>query len=217
MTAVFVDTNVFLYARDAGEPAKQPRAAAWLVHLWRERAGRTSMQVLSEYYVNATRKLDPGLEPEEAWDEVEALMAWRPQQIDAGLMRRGREIERRYRLSWWDALVVGAAQLQDCALLLTEDLQDGAAYGGVTVRNPFKLAIGEALATYGASPAAATRHRARGRPQRPVCPALTSRGTTVRRAAIRPSRTPARTRCASRRRSPCPARRCRRRCRAPAS
>jgi predicted nucleic acid-binding protein len=45
---VFVDTNVFLYARDAGEPTKQPRAAAWLEQLWRERSGRTSMQVLSE-------------------------------------------------------------------------------------------------------------------------------------------------------------------------
>ena len=123
------------------------------------------MQVLSEYYVNVTRKLDPGLEPEEAWDEVEALMAWRPQPIDAGLMRRGREIERRYRLSWWDSLVVGAAQLQECALLLTEDLQDGAMYGEVAVRNPFKLDVGEALATYSALPAAVSRHTARGRPK----------------------------------------------------
>jgi len=61
MTApVFVETNVLVYARDAGSAAKQARAAAWLEILWREQVGRTSMQVLSEYYVTLTRKLDPG-------------------------------------------------------------------------------------------------------------------------------------------------------------
>lgn len=165
---VFVDTNVLLYAKDASEGEKQVRAADWLTHLWRERTGRTSVQVLSEFYYNATRKLTPGLAPEEAWDDVQELLTWRPQQVDAALLRRGREIQRRYRLSWWDCLVVGAAQLQDCGLLLTEDLQDGAVYGGVAVRSPFKLAIGEAAAAYRVPPAAVTRHRGPGRPARTI-------------------------------------------------
>ena len=139
MTApVFVDTNVFLYARDAGEASKQPRAAAWLEYLWREQIGRTSAQVLSEYYVNVTRKLSPGLAPDEAWDDVQALLTWQPQAVDDALLRRGREIELRYRLSWWDSLVVGAAQLQGCAVLLTEDLQDGREFDGLRVENPFR-------------------------------------------------------------------------------
>ena len=167
MTApVFVDTNVFLYARDAGEPRKQPRAAEWLAHLWQERLGRTSLQVLSEYYVNVTRKLDPGLPAAEAWDDVTALFAWQPHPVDASLMQRAREIERRYRLSWWDSLVVAAAQLQDCALLLTEDLQDGATFGSVTVRSPFALSANEPAARYEAGPAARSRHPPRGRPKR---------------------------------------------------
>jgi hypothetical protein len=83
MTApAFVDTNVLLYARDAGEPHKQPLAAAWLEWLWRQRVGRTSVQVLSEYYVSVTRKLVPGLPQDEAWDDVMALFTWRPQPID---------------------------------------------------------------------------------------------------------------------------------------
>jgi len=53
---VFVDADVFLYARDERDPAKLPRARAWLDHLWREGRGRTSVQVLSEYYVNLRRK-----------------------------------------------------------------------------------------------------------------------------------------------------------------
>lgn len=167
MTApVFVDTNVFLYARDASEPMKQPRAATWLEYLWREQLGRTSVQVLSEFYVNATRKLDPGLPSDVAWDDVQALLAWGPHPVDEALMRRGREIEQRHRLSWWDSLVLAAAQLQACALLLSEDLQDGAVYGSVTVRSPFTLALGEDAAAYLAAPRAVAPHRRRGRPAR---------------------------------------------------
>ena len=162
---VFVDTDVFLYARDAGEPAKRPRAAAWLEHLWREQLGRTSLQVLSEYYVNATRKLEPGLSPDEAWDDLEMLLTWNPLAIDRALLEAGREIERRHRLSWWDCLIVGAARLQGCTLLLTEDLQDGAVIAGVTVRSPFTLAIAEAGVLYRSTPGPALRHPRRGRPR----------------------------------------------------
>lgn len=166
MTApIFVDTNVFLYARDAGEPVKRPRAAAWLEHLWREQLGRTSIQVLSEYYVNLTRKLDPGLPPDEAWDDVEMLLTWNPVAIDAAVLKVGRDIERRYALSWWDSLIVAAARLQGCSLLLTEDLQDGAVLAGVTVRSPFTSTIAEASALYHSLPTVASRHRKRGRPR----------------------------------------------------
>jgi predicted nucleic acid-binding protein len=165
MTAsVFVDTNVFLYARDAGEPVKQPLAAAWLERLWREQLGRTSVQVLSEYYVNVTRKLDPGLPAGDAWDDVTALFAWRPQPIDDAVMRSAREIEKRHRLSCWDSLVVAAAQIQGCTLLLSEDLQDGGVYGEVTVRSPFTLPLGETIAVY--APVVTRRPPSRGRPKR---------------------------------------------------
>ncbi|MNC94307.1 hypothetical protein D3C83_111260 [compost metagenome] len=61
-------------------------------------------------------------------------------------------------------MVVAAAQLQGCALLLTEDLQDGAAFGAVTVRSPFTLDVREPVAAYAAMPAMMPRHRPRGRP-----------------------------------------------------
>ena len=167
MTAlVFVDTNVLVYARDAREPTKQPLAVAWIARLWREQTGRTSMQVLSEYYVTVTRKLEPGLKPAEAWDDVQSLLSWRPQSIDAALMRRAREIEQRHRLSWWDSLIIGAAQLQNCTVLLSEDLQDRGAYGGVTVRSPFTFTLNEPVAAYAVPVAVARSHPRRGRPPR---------------------------------------------------
>jgi predicted nucleic acid-binding protein len=163
---VFVDTNVFVYARQAREVEKQPVAAQWIDRLWREQTGRTSMQVLSECYVTLLRRLEPAPPRGIAWDYVRSLLAWSPQPIDESVLRQAFEIEERYRLSWWDCLIVGSAQLQDCSVLLTEDLQDGAAFGGVTVRNPFALGASDDLAAYvpaGLEPAPYPR---RGRPAR---------------------------------------------------
>jgi predicted nucleic acid-binding protein len=67
---VFVDTNVLVYARDASEPDKQPQALAWTEHLWRTRTARLSFQVLQEYYAATTRKLKPGLSPEQARADI---------------------------------------------------------------------------------------------------------------------------------------------------
>jgi predicted nucleic acid-binding protein len=166
MNAVFVDTNVLVYARDASEPHKQRLAAQWVTRLWREQTGRTSMQVLNEYYVTLTRKLKPGLKADEGWDDVMLFLAWTPQIVDRELLLSAREIERRYGLSWWDSMIVSAARLQECATLLTEDLQDGMIFGSVTVRNPFAAGVAEDSAAYKILPAIPQRHRPRGRPRR---------------------------------------------------
>jgi predicted nucleic acid-binding protein len=167
MTArIFVDTNVFVYAKQAGETTRQPLAARWLERLWEEQNGRTSVQVLNEYYTTMTRKIKPALAPAEAWDDVKSLIAWNPQPMDLELLHRGREIEQRHRLSWWDSLIVAAAQLQSCVLLLTEDLQDRAVFGGVTVRNPFAFAVSEDLTSYAVERVPVHAHPRRGRPRR---------------------------------------------------
>ncbi len=168
---VFVDANVFLYADDENDPAKQPRAYAWIDHLWYGGLGRTSLQVLSEYHVNLKRKAAPDLSTEETWERVERFLLWKPQPVNEAVFRLARQIEQRWRLSWWDSMVVAAAQLQGCAVLLTEDLQDGAVYGGVTVRSPFTLDVREPLPAYAVVPAAAPRHRGRGRPRKQSLPA----------------------------------------------
>lgn len=163
---VFVDANVFVYARHAHETVKQPIATQWLEMLWRDQRGRTSIQAVNETYNVLTRKINPKVAADTAWDYTRTLLTWDPLPIDAALLVQAREIERRHHLSWWDSLIVGAAQLQNCAILLTEDLQDHAIYGGVTVRNPFTLGISEATAAYSVAPQVMSRHRGRGRPKR---------------------------------------------------
>jgi predicted nucleic acid-binding protein len=136
--AVFVDSNVLVYYRDASEEEKQPRAEAWVRALWKGRSGRISYQVLHEYYVNVTRKLDPGLSVEEAQEDVHNLMAWKPLPMDTSVLDGAFTVEKRFRLSFWDALIVSAAQRAECGFLLSEDLQSGQDLDGVVVVNPFE-------------------------------------------------------------------------------
>lgn len=162
----FVDANVFVYARDPRDPGKQQRARQWRDHLWQSRLGRTSIQVLSETYVALSRL--GGATPEAIWASVERLLAWRPRAVDEPVLLRARELERRYRISWWDSTMVAAAQLQDCRVLLTEDLHDGMAFGTLVVRSPFTLAVEQPTAQYEVPPQTANLHRPRGRPRRRV-------------------------------------------------
>ncbi|MDA8411792.1 MAG: PIN domain-containing protein [Treponema sp.] len=136
---VFVDTNIFVYARDSVDPVKQAAASEVLARLWRERSGRISTQVLSEYFVTVTQKLRPGLDRERAWSDVEALSAWDPAAIDQGTLRKAREIQIRYGLSWWDSLIVAAAWSTECGQIFSEDLGGGQTYLGLLVVNPFQL------------------------------------------------------------------------------
>jgi predicted nucleic acid-binding protein len=168
--SVFVDTNVFVYARQAHEAAKQPVAAQWIDRLWREQTGRTSMQVLSECYVTMTRRLKPAPSSAAVWDYVRSLLAWHPQPVDAQVFHRAFEIEQRHQLNWWDCLIVGSAQLQGCSVLLSEDLQDGAVLGSVTVRNPFALSVSDQLAAYQPGAVEMPSHPRRGRPKRAARP-----------------------------------------------
>jgi len=146
MTArVFVDTNVFVYARDRTDEAKHLRSMEWLAVLWDERAGRLSWQVLQEYYVTATRKLRPPRDPGDAREDVASLIAWQPIPVDVSIMDSAWAIEDRFGLSWWDALIVAAAQAGGCTHLLTEDLQDGQLFGDLLVVDPFAHGPDEVL------------------------------------------------------------------------
>lgn len=164
---VFVDSNVLIYHRDASDPVKQAIASRWLDHLWRNGTGRISCQALNEYYVVATRKLESQLDPDDAWDDVTSLFRWEPLPVSPEVLTRARDVQRLHRLSWWDSLIVAAAQLQNCTVLLTEDLQDGARFGSVVVRSPFTLRVEEATPEY-AKPLRRVRHPPRGRPRKTV-------------------------------------------------
>lgn len=134
---VFVDTNVLVYSRDLSEPLKQKQAMTWMTHLWNEKNGRLSFQVLNEFYITVTQKLQPGMDPHRAREDVRLLLTWRPVSVEVRVVEGAWRILDHYQLSYWDALIVSAAQLIDCRYLLTEDLQENQKIGNVEVINPF--------------------------------------------------------------------------------
>ena len=139
---VFVDTNVFVYLHDDSEPKKKQRADDWIEFLVSRRAGRLSFQVLQELYAVLTRTIEETLPTETARDIVRDLIAWRPTPIDLSILERAWAVQQRYTLSWWDSLIIAAAQSSQCEVVLTEDLQDGQVFGAVRVIDPFASPAG---------------------------------------------------------------------------
>ncbi len=132
----FVDTNVLVYAFDSDAGAKQDHAIATLEHLWKTKSGRVSTQVLQEFYVSVTRKLRSRVSRPSARRAVELYASWciviEPADIAAAF-----RIEDEARISFWDALVLAAAQKSGASRILSEDLNAGQKVAGITIENPF--------------------------------------------------------------------------------
>jgi predicted nucleic acid-binding protein len=101
-----------------------------------------SYQVLQEFYNTVTRKI--GVDPVQAQLNIRELLDWGPVPVSREVLEEAWVLEGRYGLSWWDALIVSAAHVAGCAVLLTEDLAEGQVYGTIKVVNPFKTAPGDA-------------------------------------------------------------------------
>lgn len=133
----FVDTNVLLYAVSTapGEASKTNVARGLLD----ADDLALSVQVLQEFYVQATRAgRSDRLSHEQAALLVESWLRFPVQPTTVPLLRGALEIRQRHRLSYWNAAIVEAARLLECDTLLSEDLAHGRAYEGVKVVNPFR-------------------------------------------------------------------------------
>src|SRR5262249_40251360 len=119
----FVDSNVFVYARDPSEPEKQSIAEQWVRRLWRERRGRISAQVLLEFYTISTRKLQPPVPRPLAQAYVRSLLDWPIQVVTFAVIEQAWRLESAHRLSFWDAVIASAAHAQNCRYLLSEDMR----------------------------------------------------------------------------------------------
>jgi predicted nucleic acid-binding protein len=133
----FVDTNILVYAYDRGAGAKHDRAAELVEALWQDGNGLVSTQVLQEFYVNVRRKAKRPISPDEARSLIHDYLAWEPIVNDGALILDAVDAEVRYQLSFWDALIVAAAEKSAADVILSEDFSDGQRFGSVEIRNPF--------------------------------------------------------------------------------
>ncbi len=132
----FVDTNILMYAHDVSAGAKHQRARALIEELWRTGAGVVSTQVLQELCVNLRRKAGRPLELKATRDLIADYLSWKVVVNTGESVLEALELESRYQISFWDALVVHAAQASGADVLYSEDLADGQTYGTVRVVNP---------------------------------------------------------------------------------
>jgi predicted nucleic acid-binding protein len=136
---VFVDTNVLIYAHDADAGLKRDIAARRLRELWTSRRGVLSAQVLQEFYVNVTRKIPKPLPRSQAREIIRSYAVWQIETIAAEQVLRASEIEERYQLSFWDALIVVAAWEAGADTILSEDMPGGQRIESILIENPFVL------------------------------------------------------------------------------
>jgi predicted nucleic acid-binding protein len=134
---IFVDTNILIYAHDLDSGMKHEKAAALLGQLWESETGVLSAQVIQEFYVNVTRKIPHPLSPAQARGLIETYFAWPVIINGTGTIRRASEIEERYRLSFWDALIIAAAVQANADRVVSEDFSTGDMIEGLLIVNPF--------------------------------------------------------------------------------
>jgi predicted nucleic acid-binding protein len=135
MSVEFVDTNIFIYAHEGGAGAKHRKAVDLIARLFEEQTGAISVQVLSEFYSAATKKL--GMRSEAVEEALADLRSWTIHRPGHDDILRACQIHRRYQLSWWDAFILNSALELGCAVLWSEDLATGQRFQNLAVRNPF--------------------------------------------------------------------------------
>ena len=133
----FVDTNILLYAHDVSDPAKNQGAVELLTQLWADGNGVLSTQVLQEFAANLQRRTSLAMTYAEVGRRIELYLQWEVVVNGEGSVLRGLEVQERNQISFWDAMIVQAAESAGCEVLYSEDLSHGQEYGGVLVVNPF--------------------------------------------------------------------------------
>ena len=134
----FVDTNVWVYAVDGSDPAKQAQARA-ILEPTPEKDVVVSAQVLGEFFVVVTGKLAQSVPEPDARAMVERMASLPVVAIDSALVSAAISGSRTWQVAYWDALIIAAAETAGCRRLFSEDLADGRTYGSVTVTNPFSV------------------------------------------------------------------------------
>jgi len=133
----FVDTNVLIYAHDVSAGPKHARAKQLLADLWAQGRGCLSIQVLQEFYVNITAKVQRPLDPETARQRVEDLSYWIVHSPTADDVVAAIRLQQTARLAFWDAMVIVSALRLECRVLWSEDLNRGQTIDGLAISNPF--------------------------------------------------------------------------------
>jgi len=132
----FVDTNILVYAHDRSAGVKHKRAQELIERLWESGEGVLSTQVLQEMCINLRRKILRPLPLAEVRQLIRDYATWQVVTNTAESVIRALDVEARYQTSFWDAMILQAAETAGATVLYSEDLATGQRYASVRVVNP---------------------------------------------------------------------------------
>lgn len=135
---VFLDTNILVYAYDQHDPQKQTKAQGLLTDGITQENLVLSVQVFGEFFNVVTRYIPHPMSPGEAKEIIDTLSILPVQDIDMTMVKRAIDTHETYQISYWDSLIISAAERAGCRIILSEDLSDGQTYHNILVKNPFK-------------------------------------------------------------------------------
>ncbi len=133
----FFDTNILVYMYDDRDPQKQDRAFNTVTEAIDNHTGAVSAQVLGEFFNTVTRRIPNSLSVEAAEEAISLFAQMTVVALDLELVKQAVSISGRYQVSYWDALIIAAAERAGCGRIISEDLNPGQSYHGVVVVNPF--------------------------------------------------------------------------------
>jgi predicted nucleic acid-binding protein len=134
----FLDTNILVYAHDRSSGDKHQRAAALVEQIWHAGNGVLSTQVLQEFCFSVRRKLIRPLSLDDTSRVVRQYLAWEIVVNTPTSVLDAMETEARHKISFWDALILNAAEASGATVLYSEDFSAGQLYGSVRVENPLR-------------------------------------------------------------------------------
>ena len=135
----FFDTNILIHAADRSEPGKQSQARRLLKNAIENETGVVSVQVLGEFFYVVTRRIPNPLLVEQAEEVINRVAVLPVVELDRDLVLRAMDTHKEYGITYWDSLIVAAAERGGCTRIFSEDLNSGQSYHGIVVVDPFCL------------------------------------------------------------------------------
>ncbi len=135
---IFIDTNILVYAHDTSAGIKNTIAKNLIMELWENKTGCLSIQVMQEFYVTVTQKVPTPMDNTTAIEIIRDLQYWNVHEPQVDDVINAIDIQLRYHLSFWDAMILQSALQLGCNLLWSEDLNPGQIFESVKLINPFQ-------------------------------------------------------------------------------
>jgi predicted nucleic acid-binding protein len=134
---IFIDTNILVYAHDLSTGEKHRIAKELISTIWNNQNGHISIQVLQEFYVTITEKVKNPIDKVTVSSIIEDLGKWTVHSPDADDIITAVTIQTKYKLSFWDSMIICSAIKTKCDIIISEDFTHNQKYEGILLLDPF--------------------------------------------------------------------------------